>query len=156
MKVFEYIAAVARGVAGWFTSRSKRRAEQPPLPSRSAKPQRRPGRNAPCPCGKTKERQGDPVFAQDSLGNMLLVPGPLYVVPVKFKHCHGAPERMTLSKLRDLAFGAFPNHFGNYLGKREPRPIGSPLTPAERFYRLAGEYLCRARDYRFKRPAPTA
>ena len=52
---------------------------------------------------------------------------------------------------KELAFSAFPNHFGNYLGKRDPKPDPRPLTADERFARLAAEHECRARPYRWKR-----
>jgi hypothetical protein len=42
-----------------------------------------------------------------------------------------------------LAARSFPNNRGGYTAKREPKPLVPALTPAERFNRLAGEYLSR-------------
>jgi hypothetical protein len=49
---------------------------------------------------------------------------------------------------RAAAARSFPNHQGNYIKKRTPRPAGKPLTPRERFNRLAAHYLTCALTYR--------
>lgn len=46
------------------------------------------------------------------------------------------------------AAASFPNNLGNYQGKRTARPMGRPLSPAERFRRLAGCYLAARMTYR--------
>lgn len=41
-----------------------------------------------------------------------------------------------------LARAVYPNNApGNYAGRREPKPLGKPLTPAQRFAELAAAYL---------------
>lgn len=59
-------------------------------------------------------------------------------------------ERKSLAA---TASKAYPNHAGNYAGKRTPAKEPRVLTPADRFNRLAGEFEMRARDYRWKRTA---
>lgn len=59
----------------------------------------------------------------------------------------------TIEQRNRAAFSAFPNHFGNYLGKRDPRPEAPLMTPRERFMRLLAAFECRARNYRWKQAA---
>ena len=59
------------------------------------------------------------------------------------------------AKLRDFLYpplrralgGALPNQ-GNYCGKRTPKPEVKPLSPPERFARLAAHYLACTQTYR--------
>lgn len=46
------------------------------------------------------------------------------------------------------ASASFPNDLGNYRGKRAARRTRDPLSPAERFRRLAGCYLAARMTYR--------
>ena len=49
---------------------------------------------------------------------------------------------------RMIAGTTFPNHLGNYRGKRSAAAAGRPLAPRERFARLAGHFLCHRQTYR--------
>lgn len=62
----------------------------------------------------------------------------------------GRRPSVSIEERKSLAYGAFPNHFGNYLGKRLPRPASWPITARERFVRLLGMFEERAGNYRFK------
>ncbi len=66
--------------------------------------------------------------------------------PQKAKFVH-----MPLADRLQLAFSAFPNHFGNYLGKRDPKPEPVVMTAAQRLEWLQQAHAIRARDYRWKR-----
>jgi hypothetical protein len=65
--------------------------------------------------------------------------------PIQTKRRRGAPV-LTVEERKQLAFAAFPNHFGDYLGKRDAKPQPKPLAPDQRFARLKATYLTFARD----------
>jgi hypothetical protein len=58
----------------------------------------------------------------------------------------GEEEVTALKNARSFVGGifaaqkSFPNATGNYRGKRTPKPLGKPVTPAERFARLQATF----------------
>jgi hypothetical protein len=77
------------------TRRQIKAARNPePVPDVERRPIRgkHPARNGPCPCGATKDVPDDtPVLVFDMTGDVCPGEPVMMTVPVKFKHCCGAP-----------------------------------------------------------------
>lgn len=56
-------------------------------------------------------------------------------------------DAIARARARAQARKSFPNALGNYAGKRTPKPNGSPLSPDQRFARLAAHYQSCAQTY---------